>query len=218
MGMLRPRGGRRLLPVLTAGLAIAILGRGVAGARPAAHLSSGCPEGHRIALTFDDGPNPPFTEHILSSLVAARVHATFFDEGEAAAAHPDVVRQEAAAGMAVGAHSWGHARTLPSMSRAAFSADLSRVEAALTSGLGYRPALYRAPYGRVSRTMLVELARAGYTSVGWDVDSGDWARSCYCTTAGLAAATPSAQRRWRRCPPSSMVCAGGDTSWSPCPN
>src|SRR5205807_9571357 len=35
-------------------------------------------------------------------------------------------------------------------------------------------ALYRAPYGHTSESMLAELGRAGYTSIGWDVDSTDW--------------------------------------------
>lgn len=146
------------------------------GAAPAQaqHLSSGCTGERRIALTFDDGPNPPYTQRILDLLRAAHARATFFDEGEAVASHPDVVRQELASGMAVGSHSWSHSRELPSTSRAAFAADLNRAEQVLTPLLGGRPTLYRAPYGHTSATMLEELGRAGYVSIGWDVDSTDW--------------------------------------------
>lgn len=174
MGMLEPRPGRLIALTLIAGLVSALAGGCAAAPARAQHLSSGCRGERRIALTFDDGPNPPHTQRILDLLGAAGARATFFDEGEAAAAHPDVVREELARGMAVGSHSWSHSRDLPSMSHADFAADLRRAEDALAPLLGQRPALYRAPYGHTSDTMLEELRRDGYVSVGWDVDSADW--------------------------------------------
>src|SRR5437870_9164585 len=74
----------------------------------AQHLSSGCADRRRLALTFDDGPNPPYTERIVGLLAEASVRATFFDEGEAVEARPEIVWSEAAAGMAVGSHSFSH--------------------------------------------------------------------------------------------------------------
>jgi len=46
-----------------------------------------------VALTFDDGPNPPYTSKILDVLEQEHVHATFFLVGRAVAAHPDVARR-----------------------------------------------------------------------------------------------------------------------------
>jgi peptidoglycan/xylan/chitin deacetylase (PgdA/CDA1 family) len=145
-----------------------------AGAAQADHLSSGCREGRRIALTFDDGPNPPYTGQILDILQARNAVATFFDEGQAAGSHPGVVQREIAMGMAVGSHSYAHTQDLPAMTRSGFARDLRRAEDALTPLLGARPALYRAPYGHVSENMLAALRTAGYTSIGWDLDSTDW--------------------------------------------
>jgi peptidoglycan/xylan/chitin deacetylase (PgdA/CDA1 family) len=145
-----------------------------AGAAKAEHLSFGCRDGRRVALTFDDGPNPPYTEQILGILQSRNAVATFFDEGQAAEAHPDVVERELALGMAVGSHSYAHAADLPAMSRADFARDLRQADAALAPALGYQPGLYRAPYGHTSDNMLAELRRAGYVSIGWDVDSTDW--------------------------------------------
>jgi peptidoglycan-N-acetylglucosamine deacetylase len=148
-------------------------GAGAASAN-AEHVSSGCRAGQRIALTFDDGPNPPYTDQVLDILQAHHAVATFFDEGQAAESHPSAVTRERAIGMTVGSHSYTHARGLPAMTRADFADDLHRAEGALTPLLGHRPALYRAPYGHTSETMLAALKSAGYASIGWDVDSTDW--------------------------------------------
>ena len=45
-----------------------------------------------IALTFDDGPYPPYTQKLLKVLAEKHVHATFFMVGENAAKHPELVR------------------------------------------------------------------------------------------------------------------------------
>jgi peptidoglycan/xylan/chitin deacetylase (PgdA/CDA1 family) len=144
------------------------------GISKAEHLSYGCREGRRIALTFDDGPNPPYTEQVLGILQSHHAVATFFDEGQAVESDPAIAKRELALGMAVGSHSYTHAQGLPSMSRADFASDLQQAENALTPALGYRPGLYRAPYGHTSDNMLAELRAAGYTSIGWDLDSTDW--------------------------------------------
>ncbi len=143
----------------------------------AQHISAGCPRGHRIALTFDDGPNPPWSERILDILTAEHVRATFFDEGEAARAHPDAVRDELRAGMEVGTHSYTHSPDLARMTEADVARDLLAADDALASALAARPSLYRAPYGHTSDAMLRALAANGYVSVGWDIDSTDWDRS-----------------------------------------
>ncbi|MGD0765743.1 MAG: polysaccharide deacetylase family protein, partial [Dehalococcoidia bacterium] len=76
--------------------------------------------------------------------------------------------------MAVGSHSFGHSSELVTMDGEEFRADLDKAEAAIGGILGSKPLFYRAPYGHTSGTMLRELADAGYSSVGWDVDSDDW--------------------------------------------
>jgi len=159
-----------VVPVAVSLLVSASTGRPVL----AAHLSSGCSAGRRVALTFDDGPNPPYTGQILDVLVNAGVRATFFVEGAAVEANPDIVNSELALGMAVGSHSYGHSKSLPSMSTRDFADDLARADTAIRSVTGFPPALYRPPYGNRSTTMLKVLRSRGYTSIGWDVDSADW--------------------------------------------
>ncbi len=160
-----------LLVVLGLAAAAAACGASLARAR---HLSEGCTARREIALTFDDGPNPPFTSQILDMLTVAGARATFFDEGQAVESYPDLVRAEAARGMTVGSHSYTHSADLPTMSHAAFADDLQRAGDALTAALGQEPMLYRSPFGHTSDTMLEEERKRGYTSIGWDVDSEDW--------------------------------------------
>src|SRR6266542_3763780 len=69
-----------------------------------------------VALTFDDGPWPISTLQILSILKRFHVKATFFVVGYLAAAHPDLVHEELAAGMKVGNHTWDHPLSLASLS------------------------------------------------------------------------------------------------------
>ena len=127
MGMtVRPL--RRLLPFVLLPFAVAVLAAACGGSPAIAkHLSSGCGDGKRIALTFDDGPNPPYTGQILDELMNAGVRATFFVEGQAVEADPATVRREVAAGMAVGAHSYGHSKELPGMSQHDFAASMRPV-------------------------------------------------------------------------------------------
>ncbi|MGA2285873.1 MAG: polysaccharide deacetylase family protein [Dehalococcoidia bacterium] len=155
--------------------ALTLLGCGRSSASPkAAHLSNGEGCGRLVALTFDDGPNPPFTQQILQILESSGAKATFFVEGQAAEAHPDVVKLVDAAGMDVESHSYSHSQGLATADAADFRSDLDAASAALESILGRQPTLYRPPFGNTSDTMLMELADAGYTSIGWDVDSTDW--------------------------------------------
>jgi peptidoglycan/xylan/chitin deacetylase (PgdA/CDA1 family) len=152
-----------------------LLGSALNPAAPqATHLSSGCGDRPQVALTFDDGPNPPYTQQILDILSLHNAKATFFVEGEAAAAHPDLVREESELGMVVGSHSYAHSEGLSLAGADDFQADLKHAEVVLEDILGYRPRLYRAPYGHTSETMLRALYRAGYVSIGWDTDSADW--------------------------------------------
>ncbi len=71
-------------------------------------LVRGAPALREVALTFDDGPNPPYTERILDVLHKERVSATFFLVGRAVVAYPATVRRIVREGHAVGNHTWDH--------------------------------------------------------------------------------------------------------------
>ncbi len=62
-----------------------------------------------VVLTFDDGPWPGNTPAVLKALADECTKAVFFPIGKHASYHPEILRQVAAAGHTVGAHTWSHA-------------------------------------------------------------------------------------------------------------
>jgi len=62
-----------------------------------------------VVLTFDDGPWPGNTPAVLKALADQCTKAVFFPIGKHATYHPEILRQVAAAGHTVGAHTWSHA-------------------------------------------------------------------------------------------------------------
>lgn len=118
-----------------------------------------------IALTFDDGPNPPFTERLADVLAGHQVKATFFQVGANAARHPDTTRRLVAEGHVVGNHSWSHdpRRLL----RAADLRDqISRTQQLLGELTGAAPTLYRPPWLFRHPGLFAELERADLDVVG----------------------------------------------------
>ena len=61
-----------------------------------------------VALTFDDGPNPPYTDQLLDVLAKHDVKATFFLIGNRIEQHPETVRRVIAEGHQIGNHSYTH--------------------------------------------------------------------------------------------------------------
>ncbi len=144
----------------------------------AARLSRGgsiCqgPSGSRaLALTFDDGPDPRWTPGILTALAAASARATFFCDGRAAAAHPDLVRRQAAEGHEVGTHLWSHARdTVGSDER--FRSELHQSQELLSRLTGSPVRLLRFPYGQHGRQSPRQLAHEGISCIHWTASSHD---------------------------------------------
>ena len=62
-----------------------------------------------VVLTFDDGPWPANTPSVLKALADECTKAVFFPIGKHATYHPEILRQVAAAGHTIGAHTWSHA-------------------------------------------------------------------------------------------------------------
>ena len=137
----------------------------------------------RVALTFDDGPDPEWTPRLLRLLAARAVRATFFLIGERAARHPEVVRAMVAEGHEVGNHTWHH-RNAWFLGPGATAVEIlggARILAEITET---RPTLYRPPWGIVNVPALWTARRAGLTTVLWSVQP-----------EGLRARSPGEQLR-----------------------
>lgn len=121
----------------------------------------------RIALTFDDGPDPAGTPRVLEILRRHRVRAAFLVVGRHAAAHADLVRRIDAEGHLVGNHSFEHAH-LGSMRRGRYwDAEIERTDALIEGLIGKRPALFRPPMGFKTFHMARAAARQGHAMVTW---------------------------------------------------
>lgn len=138
-------------------------------------ISRGNPHLPDIALTFDDGPNPPYTAQILAILLQFRIQVTFFCVGRQVAAHPDLVRQEAAAGETIGNHTWSHP-FLPALSAPQIFAQLTMTSHILQKTIGMRPRFFRPPFGALNAQVLTQVNRLGLTTVLWNDDPRDWSR------------------------------------------
>ena len=131
------------------------------------------PPPQRVALTFDDGPEPGQTEHILEVLERHQVPATFFMIGEKAKRHPDLVAAVQRSGHhLIGNHSWHH----PNFHTIAVDVQAREVrDTEATLGAALNPKLFRYPYGNSSCETNTLLKTEGYQTAGWHVDSCDWA-------------------------------------------
>ncbi len=140
------------------------------------------PEAERmIAFTYDDGPNPRHTEALIEVLDRHRARATFLLIGRWVEREPAIVRDLAAAGHALGNHTWSHP-TMPLRSAAQTHEELRRCrEAVEAAGVSFSrvdgAALMRPPYGRRRPGTLRAVRDAGYVPLLWSVTCYDWRRT-----------------------------------------
>ncbi|WP_020663030.1 polysaccharide deacetylase family protein [Amycolatopsis benzoatilytica] len=127
-----------------------------------------------IALTFDDGPNPPYTGKILDLLERYGVRATFFCVGLNASASGEDLQRMIEQGHEVGNHTWSHP-FLPDLSETQLADQIDRTAEAIGSATGAEPGYFRPPYGSRTPAIVQSLAGRGTKVALWDVDTEDWA-------------------------------------------
>ncbi len=135
----------------------------------------------RIALTFDDGPDPEVTPRILDILASHGATASFFLIGRRAERFPGVVRQIVSEGHAVHNHTWSHSPAFPVMPPSLVARELDRTDALLRELGAPSPRLLRAPAGVRPPWLEGLLARRGawltsWTRRGFDAVDRDVAR------------------------------------------
>ncbi len=137
-------------------------------------LWAGSPNKQAVALTFDDGPIPGKTGELLRILKENQAFATFFVVGSKASEHPELIQQVIAEGHEVGNHTQSH-RNLTKAGAKEIQAEVKLCQEAVNKAVGFRPTLFRAPYGAANMTTLSVLSHFGLTAVFWSIDTRDWA-------------------------------------------
>ncbi|MBA3397180.1 MAG: polysaccharide deacetylase family protein [Deltaproteobacteria bacterium] len=164
-----------LVPPAIAGLAYLFLYGGIEGPIDWAMdtATHGSRDHRRIALTFDDGPDPQRTPALLDALAELDVRATFFLVGGAVDAHPELAARIAREGHEIGNHTYTH-RYLPLARSRRVAEELATTDAAIERATGAVPALARPPYGGRSTRNVRVFERHAKRLVLWDVNSNDW--------------------------------------------
>ena len=133
----------------------------------------GDPGEKKVALTFDDGPNEPYTSQILEILKDHNIHATFFMVGKNVETFPDAARAVVAAGHVIGNHSYDHHRLLAKTNEEVRQ-EILKTEAAVEKATGERTKLFRPPYGDKDIFTVHQTRDLGYVMVEWSVSAEDW--------------------------------------------
>ena len=127
----------------------------------------------KIAITFDDGPHPSYTEQLLDGLKERGVHATFFVTGEHAKLHPDIIKRMQEEGHLIGNHTYSHIQ-LTKKNREEFKQELVKTNEIIKEIIGEDVQYVRPPYGSWDKSFEKEL---NMFPVLWTIDPLDWCSS-----------------------------------------
>jgi cellulose synthase/poly-beta-1,6-N-acetylglucosamine synthase-like glycosyltransferase/peptidoglycan/xylan/chitin deacetylase (PgdA/CDA1 family) len=134
----------------------------------------------KIAITFDDGPDPQWTPKILDVLKEKKVSATFFLIGAEAQKYSGLLDRIYREGHEIGNHTYTHP-DISNISGAYLKVELNTTERLMASRLGVRTVLFRPPYSidqepdTADQVRPLELTQAkGLVTIGDKLDPNDW--------------------------------------------
>ncbi|MGN0349730.1 MAG: polysaccharide deacetylase family protein [Roseburia sp.] len=127
----------------------------------------------KVAITFDDGPNPDYTELLLEGLAERGVHATFFLLGKEIEKYPQIVEEIHAGGHLIGTHAYEHVNLRNLTDKAAID-QIDKTNSLIHDITGIYPEYIRPPFGSLKsnldyNTTMIEVL--------WDIDPLDWKTS-----------------------------------------
>lgn len=135
-----------------------------------------------VTLSFDNGPDPDGTPHVLGLLARYGIKATFFVIGEKLAAQRHLTERAHAEGHWIGNHSWDHAEPFGERDDPEYLAEQIGRTQVLIGPLSHPRKFYRPRgaggggfmQGTMTPRATAALADGGYTCVGWNSLPGDW--------------------------------------------
>lgn len=126
---------------------------------------------NKVAITFDDGPNPEYTVELLEGLQKRGVKATFFVLGAEVEKYPDIVKKIDDGGHLIGVHSYEHVNFGQIGDEAAIE-QIEKTQEVIHNVTGKYAGYIRPPYGCWKKSLDVEVP---LIEVLWDIDPLDWA-------------------------------------------
>lgn len=154
--------------VLTA--ALLLCGAAVMSDRLSAKAAGEMEDSRKIAITFDDGPHPYYTEQLLNGLKERGVKATFFVTGMHAEQYPELICRMSDEGHLIGNHTYSHIQ-LSSSNSETFKEELIQTNEVIEELTGQEVQYVRPPYGTWDKKFEKEL---NMFPVLWTVDPLDW--------------------------------------------
>ena len=134
----------------------------------------------KVAITFDDGPDPVWTPRILDVLKKYGVKGTFFMIGEVAQDNVSVMKRVYAEGHEIGNHTFTHP-DISEISPTSVDLQLNLTERLFGSMLGVQPLYFRPPYSidqepdtNDQAAPVDRIQGLGYTVIGNKIDTNDW--------------------------------------------
>lgn len=150
-----------------------------------------------IALTYDDGPNDPYTLQLLEILARHNVRATFFLIGRFVRQRPQIARALLAAGHVVGNHTMTHPVLLWQGS-ARVREELAGCNAAIEDATGEAVRFFRPPHGARRPDILRTARELGLTPVMWNITGHDWTAPAPERIVRRVESGVSRNQRWGR--------------------
>ena len=135
---------------------------------------------NKVALTFDDGPDPEWTPKILDVLKEKNATATFFLIGIQTDKFSGIAKRIYNEGHTIGNHTFTHP-DVSNISTAYMKVELNLTERLFASLVGIRTTLMRPPYAIDEEPDTADQVRPlevpqdmGYITVGNRIDPNDW--------------------------------------------
>lgn len=126
-----------------------------------------------VCLTFDDGPDPVYTQKILNVLADYDVKATFFVLGEAAEQFPHLLEQMLEAGHVIGNHTYSHRHPwMMTCEQAKY--EVTQANTVINDITGIAPRWFRPPFGRLRTAMRRQAHSEQMATVLWSRSIIDW--------------------------------------------
>lgn len=126
-----------------------------------------------VVLTFDDGPHPNTTPHILDILKKRNLKAAFFVLGCQVNKYPEIIKRMHEEGHIIGNHTYDH-KNLTQLKKSSIIKEIENTNNLIEKITGEKPKYLRPPYGAVNQSVKSVINEEGMNMVLWTVDTRDW--------------------------------------------